>query len=92
MKVLLQDKQIEAYPVGELARRLGRTSQTIRKWEKDGVLPKAGRDASGRRGYTAEQINVIVQLVHSVDYKMGTSIESTGLPELLQKEFKKRGW
>jgi DNA-binding transcriptional MerR regulator len=39
--------------IGELARRSGLTAHTIRYYERIGLLPQAGRDQSGRRGYDA---------------------------------------
>jgi hypothetical protein len=54
----------EFYPIGRLADALNRQQVTIRKWEADGVIPKAtfimpgqNQDKRGqRRLYTREQI------------------------------------
>lgn len=60
----------EFFTVGNLAEALGRQSVTIRKWEREGVIPKAqfqvpGRndDPRGRRRlYTRAQVEGIVRI------------------------------
>lgn len=37
--------------IGEAARRSGYTSDTLRYYEKIGLLPRIGRDSGGRRDY-----------------------------------------
>lgn len=37
--------------IGELARRAGVSPHTIRYYERIGLMPRAGRDAGGRRDY-----------------------------------------
>ncbi|MGH7069835.1 MAG: MerR family transcriptional regulator, partial [Acetobacteraceae bacterium] len=43
-------------PIGVLARRTGRSIDTIRFYEKIGVLPRPRRTGSGRRVYGAAEI------------------------------------
>lgn len=65
-----EDGATEFFTLGQLARALGRQSVTIRKWERDGVIPKAqyqvpGRDGSvhgRRRLYTRKQVEGIVRI------------------------------
>lgn len=60
----------EFFTLGQLARALGRQSVTIRKWEREGIIPKAqyqvpGRnnDPRGRRRlYTRKQVEGIVRI------------------------------
>jgi MerR family mercuric resistance operon transcriptional regulator len=42
--------------IGEAARRSGVTIETIRYYEREGIVPPPGRAASGRRLYTPEEI------------------------------------
>lgn len=64
------DGPTEFFTLGQLARALGRESVTIRKWEREGVIPKAqyqvpGRndDPRGRRRlYTRKQVEGIVRI------------------------------
>jgi len=44
------------YKIKEAAEMAGVTSYTLRYYEKEGILPPIGRDASGRRVYTEENI------------------------------------
>ncbi|MDI5939587.1 MerR family DNA-binding transcriptional regulator, partial [Micromonospora sp. DH15] len=43
-----------AHPPTDLAREHGISTQTVRNYERDGVLPPARRTPSGYRAYTAE--------------------------------------
>lgn len=58
----------EFFPIGKLAEALGRKPVTIRKWERDGIIPKAtfrmpSDHAQGvRRLYSREQIEGIVKI------------------------------
>lgn len=67
-KATLFGKEINFYTVGELARALNRKPVTIRKWEADGVIPKAtfiapSSDKRGkRRLYTEDQIAGLVRI------------------------------
>ncbi|ORT58194.1 MerR family transcriptional regulator [Streptomyces sp. CB03238] len=60
----------EFFGIGDLAKALHRDAVTMRKWEANGVIPKAtyvisGKTANGnRRLYTREQIEVIVRIAH----------------------------
>jgi DNA-binding transcriptional MerR regulator len=44
------------HPIGEAARRSGVGVETIRDYEREGIVPKPGRAASGRRLYSAAEI------------------------------------
>ena len=46
--------------IGEVAKRLGLTPETLRNWEKQGLIPKAKRvGLKGTRQRTEEQVTVI---------------------------------
>ncbi|MFK0015777.1 hypothetical protein [Streptomyces sp. NPDC091027] len=59
---------MEFFGIGDLAKALRRDSVTIRKWEANGVIPKAtfaisGKTTNGnRRLYTREQIEAMVRI------------------------------
>lgn len=42
--------------IGQAAIRSGVTIETIRYYEREGIVPKPGRTAAGRRTYTNEEI------------------------------------
>lgn len=54
----------EPVGIGEVARRTGLDTDTIRYYERTGVLPSPDRDASGRRTYTQAQIHLVEVLMH----------------------------
>jgi hypothetical protein len=61
-------KQVEFFTIGQLAKALGREPVTIRKWEREGILPRSpyaapSEDPRGRRRlYTREMIQGIVNI------------------------------
>lgn len=68
--LLVDDKPVEFFTVGDLAAALGREAGTIRKWESNGVIPRAkykspspsGDPRGMRRLYTRAQIEGIVRI------------------------------
>jgi len=46
----------EAFRIGELARRTGRSTHTIRWYEAQGIMPGVARDAAGRRWYYPDHV------------------------------------
>lgn len=50
------DDRTELYPIGWLARRTGLPVRTIRYWSDLGLVPPAGRSASGYRCYRADAV------------------------------------
>lgn len=69
---------IDLFYIGTLADALGRTTNTIRKWEISGVIPDpCFRDTHGRRLYSQEQIDVIVGCAERAKIKQGLSIANT---------------
>ena len=67
-----------AHPVGEVAARLGISSETLRYYERRQVLPAPGRDAAGRRVYRDDDVHLIEVLLH---------LRDTGMPLARIAEF-----
>jgi len=44
------------FPIGQAAQRSGVTIETIRYYEREGIVPKPDRTASGRRAYSEGDI------------------------------------
>ena len=88
-KVLIAGKEYDAYSVGELARRLGRKAQTIRKWDKDGVIPPTFRDPKGCRVYLKEHVDGIVRISNECKITKSSSLEKTGFIEKVALLFRK---
>lgn len=51
-------------PIRDVATELGISSSTLRRWEREGVLPfQPRRDVVGRRVYTIPQVNQLRRLL-----------------------------
>lgn len=86
---LIHGKEVELYSIGELAEMLDRERQTIRKWERAGIIPAATfRTKSGRRLYTKEQVEAIVKAVEEFDVRQGVAIPQEFV-QRVHEEFKK---
>jgi excisionase family DNA binding protein len=49
--------------IGEVARRLGVSSDSIRRWEDEGKIPKPRRTCGGWRTYTDSEIDELKKAV-----------------------------
>ena len=56
------------YRISNVAKKVDRTSMTILRWEKVGLIPKAQRDSRGWRIYSESDIESIVDLVKQTNY------------------------
>lgn len=82
----INGEEIELFYIERLATELGRTPQTIRKWEVSGILPKPiFKDKQGRRLYTQEQINAIVECAEKSNVRIGYSIANTNFSPRVYK-------
>lgn len=78
---------IELFYIGRLASALGRTTNTIRKWEISGVIPDTCfRDKVGSRLYSQEQIDAIVKCAEKANIKQGLTIANTSFSVWVHKE------
>jgi DNA-binding transcriptional MerR regulator len=69
---------VEDVGIGAVAARLGIDADTLRWFERRGVVPPPGRDASGRRRYTDADVHVLEVLMH---------LRGTGMPLIKIAEF-----
>lgn len=71
-------KSITCYPISYLSQQLEkylgepRTPQTIRKWEKNEIIPKPIFTTNGCRLYTAEQVEIICRNARDSGIKRGS--------------------
>lgn len=85
-KITVNGQVIELFYINSLAFALGRSPQTVRKWEISGVLPSTCfKDKMGRRMYTREQIDLIVQVAEKCQIKQGLSIANTSFSARVHK-------
>ena len=76
--VVINGEELELFYVDRLACELGRTPQTIRKWEVSGILPKPiSKDKNNRRLYSQEQIDAIVECAEKSNVRQGYSVANT---------------
>lgn len=80
---------VELYSIGELAFRLGRATDTVRKWEIGGIIPPTCfHDRNGCRMYTLEQINLIVDTATECRILQGRYLSVSGFPKKLAERWK----
>ncbi len=53
------------YWIGEVAKLLGVSTRSLRRWEETGIIPKPHRTPLGRREYTDEDIKAIKEYLNS---------------------------
>lgn len=56
------------YKIKDLALRLDRSILTIKRWEKQGLIPKARKDSRGWRIYSETEVQEILQKVRNTNY------------------------
>lgn len=56
------------YKIKDLALRLDRSILTIKRWERQGLIPKARKDSRGWRVYTEEEVQAILKTVCETNY------------------------
>jgi DNA-binding transcriptional MerR regulator len=56
------------YKIKDLALRLDRSILTIKRWERQGLIPEARKDSRGWRIYTEAEVRDILRLVQATNY------------------------
>ena len=84
--LVINGEEVKLFYIERLASELGRTPQTIRKWEVSGILPKPiFRDKLERRLYSLEQINAIVECAEKSNLRQGYSVANTNFSVRVHK-------
>lgn len=92
---IIKGKKMYLYPISYLAKKLSeelgseRTPQTIRKWEKEGIIPPAIFRVGGRRLYHEKQIEVICKCAKEAGIKQGASLALTDFSINVWEEMRK---
>ena len=80
-------ESVTLYPISYLAVRLGRDTQTIRKWEVGGVLPESMfRDKNKNRLYSEEQIDAITKIAEKCKISQGRRLANTNFSRYCHEE------
>lgn len=78
------------YNIAVVGEAIGRTSQTIRKWEVGGIIPPTPFRQNGKRLYSKEHIDAIVKCAEKIRIKQGSSSAVyTTFSKKLYEEFEK---
>lgn len=86
---VINGEKVKLYYIGVLAKRLNRTTTSLRIWENKGIIPKTWfRDTFGKRLYTMEQIEAIVHSAEVNSIIQGRSISSTNFSQDCHNAFK----
>jgi len=67
--------------IGELARRIGRTPETIKRWADEGLIP-CDRDERNRRVFREDHVSLCLELVR---LSVTAQISNTKLSEILER-------
>jgi hypothetical protein len=71
--------EVMMFPIGELARHIGKQARTVDSWIKDGVLSEAQyKNASMRRRWTQDQAEAIMSTCDKFDLRPPVSFEKIG--------------
>lgn len=80
--------KVKLYNIAVVADAIGRTSQTIRKWEVSGVIPPTPfKDSNGCRLYTSAQISSIVKSAERSRLKQGKPMKNLKFSDRVYKDF-----
>ena len=83
MVLKLNGKPITVYPISVLASALGKSTLTVRRWERLGYIPDTFFiNKRGHRMYSQEQIDIIVGSAKEAGVKQGNPIDKTNFAYL----------
>lgn len=91
----INGKKMRLFPISTLAQKLSealgveRTTQTVRKWEKKGVIPPATFRSGEKRLYSMEQIGVICKVAKEENIRQGYSLNMTNFSKRVEQELRK---
>ena len=63
---------LKYYSIGEFAKAIGKTTKTLRNWDKNGKLKPVRVEDTGYRYYSQEQLNHFLSLICSFALKSTT--------------------
>lgn len=88
-KVLeINGKDYEMFTIGEVAGKLDRESQTLRKWEANGIIPRTKfQNKAGRRLYTKEQVEALTRIAEEEGISQGVDFKATKFSKRIHEAF-----
>lgn len=89
-KVRLKGEDVTLYGIGHMALHLKRSTATIRRWQRAGViLPPIVATTDKVRWYLKEEIEIYLRLMRKYNLQTGLDIEKTGFPQEANAEIQK---
>lgn len=82
-------RETTLYNIATASQALGRTPQTVRKWELAGVIPKTPFKLNGQRLYSKEHIDALVYCVEKSHLMQGSRVTKTYFSRYAYEEFAK---
>lgn len=81
-------EMLELFYLNRLSKEINRTSQTIRMWETEHIIPQTMfHDKAGCRLYSMDMIKVVKRAIEISDLKRGKNIASTPFSSIVYKEW-----
>lgn len=66
MKVIVHGREQELYTIGEVARRLKKSVETIRAWERQQIIPKPLYKSKNVRLYHPDEVDVMKKVIRKL--------------------------
>lgn len=82
-------KQTTLYNIATAAEAIGRCAQTLRKWEVGGIIPMTPFKLHGRRMYSTEHIDALVECAEQSKIRPGTRIQDTAFSKHMYERYAK---
>ena len=80
-RVKIGGKEVTLYGIGHLALALRRSTATVRRWQRKGIIqPPLVATADKVRWYTQPEVELYKRLMMNHNLMTGLDIESTGFP------------
>lgn len=68
-------QEVLAYSLGQVGARVGKSADTIKRWEKQGIIPASFcRSDGNHRLYTTHELNCLEHAIKAFDVKQGNQI------------------
>ena len=82
-------RETTLYNIATVAEALGRTSQTVRKWEIGGIIPKTPFKSNKQRLYAEEHIDALIRCAEKVHLMQGSKGSRGRFSKYAFEEFQK---
>lgn len=80
--------KFELHTIGYVAQKVGRSTLTLRRWERLSIIPSpVFKSKTGRRLYTNEEIDLLGRLIEELGLRRGLNILETRFHELVTTGF-----